>query len=288
MTTFLTFTVLGLVLGSVYAIAASGLVLTYNTSGIFNFAHGAQAMVGAFAYYELRVEHGLSTPVALALVLGVLGPVMGFLLYRCIMRGLRDTEQVTKIVVTVAVLLGLVALSQWRWNPQEARIPAMFFGPGDSVEVLGVVLRYHELICLGSAVLLALGLRLLFVRTRLGVLMRASVDDPDLLRLAGHDPERVSAVAWMLGSTLAVLAGVLIAPVVGGSLEANSLTLLVIDAFAAAVFGRLRSIPMTFVGAVVLGLAGTYLIAYAPTEWTWVSNARAALPMVILFVVLLM
>ena len=54
MNTFVTFTILGLVLGSVYAIAASGLVLTYNTSGIFNFAHGAQAMLGAFIYWQLR------------------------------------------------------------------------------------------------------------------------------------------------------------------------------------------------------------------------------------------
>ena len=61
MTLFLTFTVLGLVLGAVYAIAASGLVLTYNTSGIFNFAHGAQAMIGAFLYYQLQVVWGVPT-----------------------------------------------------------------------------------------------------------------------------------------------------------------------------------------------------------------------------------
>ncbi len=62
MDTFLTFTIVGLVLGSVYAIAASGLVLTYNTSGIFNFAHGAQAMLGAFAYWQLRYGWGLPPP----------------------------------------------------------------------------------------------------------------------------------------------------------------------------------------------------------------------------------
>lgn len=287
MTTFLTFTLLGLVLGAVYAIAASGLVLTYTTSGIFNFAHGAQAMLGAFTYYQLTAEWALPAPVALLLVLGALGPGMGWLLYAGIMRGLRDTEQVTRIVVTVAVLLGCVALSQWLWDPQEARTPEMFFGADQSVEAAGVTLRYHDLICLGAAVLIAAGLRYLFVKARAGVLMRATVDDPDLVRMAGFDPDRVSRNAWMLGSTLAVLAGVLIAPVVGGTLEANALTLLVIDAFAAALFGRLRSIPMTFVGALVLGLSGTYLVGYAPTEWSWVGNLRTALPMLILFVVLL-
>lgn len=288
MTTFLTFTVLGLVLGAVYAIAASGLVLTYNTSGIFNFAHGAQAMVGAFGFYQLQVVWGLPTPLALVIMLGLIGPAIGLLLYLGIMRGLRDTEQVTKIVVTVAILLAFVSLSQWIWDPQEARGAQPFFGKGSGFDVLGVPLRYHELICIGCAVVIAVGLRFLFVKSRLGVLMRASVDDPDLLRLGGHDPDRVSMIAWVLGSTLAVLAGILIAPVVGGSLEANALTLLVIDAFAAALFGRLKSIPMTYVGAIVLGLVGTYLVGYAPSEWAWVGNLRTALPMVILFVVLLL
>lgn len=288
MTAFLTYTALGLVLGAVYAIAASGLVLTYNTSGIFNFAHGAQAMIGAFTYYQLDVAWELPAWFALAVVLGVLGPAMGLLQHALIMRGLRDTEQITRIVVTVAVMLGLVALSQWLWDPQEARVPEMFFGVDSTVTAFGVTLRYHEVICLLIAAALAVSLRALFVRARLGVLMRATVDDPDLLSLAGHDPDRVAARAWVLGSTLAVLAGVLITPVIGGPLEANALTLLVVDAFAAALFGRLRSIPLTFLGAVVLGLMSSYLVAYAPTDWTWVSNLRHSLAMVVLFAVLLM
>lgn len=287
MTLFMTFTVLGLVLGAVYAIAASGLVLTYNTSGIFNFAHGAQAMIGAFLYYQLQVVWGVPALLSVLLLLLVVGPLMGFLLHRFIMGGLRDTAEVTKIVVTVALLLGFVALSHWVWDPQEARMTKMFFGVDSYITVGGVVIRYHEIICLLAAAGIALGLRVLFTRTRMGVVMRATVDDPDLLRLNGHDPERIASLAWALGSTLAVLAGILITPVAGGALEANALTLLVIDAFAAALFGRLRSIPRTFVGAMVLGLASTYLVAYAPTEWTWVTNLRDALPMIILFIVLL-
>lgn len=287
MTLFLTFTVLGLVLGSVYAIAASGLVLTYQTSGIFNFAHGAQAMIGAFLYYQLKVEWGVPTLISVLILLLVVGPLMGFLLHRFVMGGLRDVAEVTKIIVTVAILLGFVSLSHWVWDPKEARMAEMFFGADSYVTLLDVRIRYHEIICLLAAAGIAIGLRMLFTRTRAGVLMRATVDDPDLLRLNGHDPERVAAMAWALGSTLAVLAGILITPVAGGVLEANALTLLVIDAFAAALFGRLRSIPRTFVGAMVLGLTSTYLVAYAPDDWTWTTNLRDALPMIILFIVLL-
>ncbi|MGI9208933.1 MAG: branched-chain amino acid ABC transporter permease, partial [Rhodococcus sp. (in: high G+C Gram-positive bacteria)] len=287
MDTFLTFTIVGLVLGSVYAIAASGLVLTYNTSGIFNFAHGAQAMLGAFAYWQFRYGWGLPTPVALLLVLGVLGPLMGLALYVLIMRGMRNTAEVTKIVVTVSILLGMLSVSHWFWHPEQARTMTMFFGDQAKIDIFGVGIRYHELICIAVAVLIAIGLRVMFTRTRSGVAMRGVVDDPDLLRLNGHDPDRLAALSWMLGSTLAVLAGILVTPINGGTLEANMLTLLVIDAFAAAMFGRLRSIPRTFAGALFLGLAATYVLAYFPTAWTWTSNLRVSLPMIALFVVLI-
>lgn len=287
MSTFITFTILGLVLGAVYAIAASGLVLTYNTSGIFNFAHGAQAMMGAFLYWQMTVGWGLPALVAVVVIIGVIGPLMGGALYAVIMRGLRDTAEVTRIVVTVSVMLGLVALAQWIWDPTEARVIEPFFGADAIIRFGGSQLRIHELICILTAVALAIGLRLLLFRTRSGVCMRGVVDDPDLLRLNGHNPDRMAMLSWALGSVLAVTAGVLVTPVGGGALEANALTLLVIDAFAAAMFGRLRSIPRTFVGALVLGLSITYLVGYAPKGFDIVGNLRVALPMIILFVVLL-
>src|SRR5690606_18863747 len=126
----------------------------------------------------------------------------------------------------------MVALSQWIWNPEEARITEMFFGSNANVAFFGAVIRVHELLCLLAAGALAVGLWLLSTRTRVGVVMRAAVDDPDLLRLNGHRVDRVAALSWVLGSALAVLAGVLITPVSGSALEANALTLLVIDAFA--------------------------------------------------------
>src|ERR1700693_1869201 len=103
---FITYTIFGLVLGGVYGIAASGLVLTYNTSGIFNFAHGAEAMLGAFMYWEVRYSWHWPARLAVVFVFGVSGPVMGAILYGGIMRGLRDTAEVTKIIVTVALMLG--------------------------------------------------------------------------------------------------------------------------------------------------------------------------------------
>ena len=284
---FLTFTALGIVLGAVYGIAASGLVLTYNTSGIFNFAHGAEAMLGAFMYWQVHVGWGLPTWLSLVIVLGVFAPLMGGLLYVLIMRGLRNTAEVTKIVVTVAVLLGSVAISQWVWDPQTPRTLDPFFGPAKTLTLFGADLTYHDVITVGVAILIVVGLRVLFYRVKLGVAMRGVVDDPALLQLTGQDPQRVSALSWLLGGFLAVLAGVLITPISGGALDANALTLLIIDAFAAAMFGRLRSIPLTFVGALVLGLASNYIVGYFPSTWSWVGNFRVSLSMIMLFVVLI-
>jgi branched-chain amino acid transport system permease protein len=284
---FLTYTIYGLVLGGVYAIAASGLVLTYNTSGIFNFAHGAEAMLGAFVYWQVRYGWHVPAPVALILVVGIFGPLMGGAIYAVIMRGLRDTAEVTKVVDTVALLLGMLYLSDWIWNPIVPRTIEPFFGPASTVNIFGASVTTHELIALGAAVALGIGLRAFFYRTRTGVAMRGVVDDPGLLQLNGLNPERVAGLSWAMGAFLAVLAGVLITPISGGGLEATSLTLLVIDAFAAAVFGRLRSIPRTFVGALVLGLAASYVLAYFPKSWEWASNFRVSLPMIVLFVVLI-
>src|SRR5439155_19918847 len=279
---------LGLVLGGIYGIAASGLVLTYTTSGIFNFAHGAIAMLAAFAYWQLRVDWGWPAPLALFVVLGVLAPLLGGLLHVGIMRGLRDTTVVTKIVVTVALMLGFLALSLWIWPPTgiAPRILPKFFGFTRTVTIFGTRITYHELIALGLAVVIAIALRFLFFQTRTGVAMRAVVDDPNLLELNGGRPERLAAVSWALGAFLAALAGILITPILGGALDANTLTLLVIDAFAAAMFGRLRSVPRTFLGATVLGLANNYVLAYFPSRWTWTTNFRISLPMIMLFVVL--
>ena len=134
---FLTYTILGLVTGAVYGIAASGLVLTYTTSGIFNFAQGAMAMLAAFTYWQFRYGWNWPAPLALFAVLAVLAPLLGMVLYVVIMRGLRQVADVTKIVVTIGIMLGLIALAQWIWSPGVPRTDGLFFGNTAKFKVLG-------------------------------------------------------------------------------------------------------------------------------------------------------
>ena len=290
MDTLLRLTIFGLATGAIYAVAASGLVLTYATSGIFNFAHGALAMMSAFMYWELRFNRGLPTPVALVLVLLVFAPLMGVLIERLLIRRLRGASLAAQLVATVGLLAALIGISREVWEPT-TRIISPFYDP-EGFWVAGVFVSWHRAITLIAAVAVAIGLRLLLHHTRIGISMRGLVDDPDLLALSGMDPARASMFSWAIGASLAGLAGVLISALL--SLDAVLLTLLLVNAYAAAVVGRLRSIPLTFAGAMLLGLLQSYAVQYVPKVFAddvlpdWLTGLYDGIPVLLLFVVLLL
>src|SRR6516162_7061458 len=126
---FLAYSIVGLSTAAIYAVIGSGLVLTYTTTGVFNFAHGAAGMLAAFTYWQLTIGWGWPVPVALAVVLLVLAPAFGSASERVIIRPVARLGETERLVVTVAMLSGLIALAQWIWNPNVARtLPAFFAG----------------------------------------------------------------------------------------------------------------------------------------------------------------
>jgi branched-chain amino acid transport system permease protein len=280
---FLKLTISGLAVAGIFAVAASGLVLTYTATGIFNFAHGAIGMLGAFTFWQLH-EWGLPTWLAVATVLLVLAPGLGLAIEAGIMRGLEGASEAIRIVVSVGLLAGMLAVGLWVWSPQESH-PIETFWPGRKVSILGQNITWHQLFAFGVAIVVALGLRLLLYRTRAGVTMRATVDNRALAALNGARANRSSALAWAVGCSLAALAGILFAPL--QTLSHTLLTLLIVDAYAAAVIGRLRSLPLTFLGAVIVGLAEAYGVGYLPKGNAYFSAFRPAIPVVILFIALL-
>ncbi len=288
---FTTFTILGLVTASIYAIGASGLVVTYTTSGIFNFAHGAVGMAGAFTYWQLHVKWGLPTIPTIVFILVVIAPLFGWFIDRVIMRGLEGASEVTRAVVPIGLLFGMVALVPIIWSSNTARSVKPFFG-SKAIHLGDVSVSWHQIVTVIIALLVAVGLRLFLYQTRIGLSMRAVVSNRDLVQLNGGRPNRSSTVSWALGSSLAALGGILVADKFG--LEVMSLTLLVINAYAAAIVGRLTSLPFTFLGAVILGLAESYAVGYLPENPSWiptgldlVNSVRMSIPVLMLFVVLL-
>ena len=292
MQSFLNFTVVGIATAAVYAIAASGLVVTYTTSGIFNFAHGAVGMISAFLYWQVSaptISGGWGWPVWLSLifVIFVVAPLLGAIVERVIMRGLEGATEVVKIVVTVSLLLALVGLSQWIWPGNVTRSIPRFFAD-KSLHLGGVNVQYHRVIILIAAIVVAAVLRLVLYRSRAGIAMRAVVDDRNLVRLNGGRPGRVSMLAWAMGASLAALSGVLVAPL--QNVDAVTLTLIVVNCYAAAVVGKLKSLPLTFLGALILGLGESYCAAYLTGNTSIggysLVGFQFALPAIMLFIVM--
>ena len=282
---FLALTVAGLATyGCVYAFTALGLVVTYTTSGIFNFAQGAMGMLGAFLYWQLQAVEGWPSWFAFVVVAFVAAPLMGALVERLLMRRVAAARLEAKLTVTVGLLLFLIALAQWIWDPRVGRTVPLLF-EGRSVYIGGVALTFHQLVIVVATVAVAAGLWLFFYRTRTGIATRAVVGDKELASLTGAAPTRFSMLGWALGTSMASIAGILLAPTV--SMDIQALTLLVINGYAAAVVGRLRSLPLTVVGALVLGLLQSYAIGYLPIGGVWDSLGQVV-PMLYLFAVILL
>ena len=284
MTEFLSLLVAGIVSGAIYAVSASGLVVTYNTTGIFNFAHGAMGMILAYLFWQCWQGWGWNVWVSLAITLLVGAPLLGAIVERAVMRPLYGASLSIRLAVTLGLLLVLVAVANIVWNPANSQYDTPNIVNGNPLTLAGINLSGGDLVTVGVAVAVAVFLRLFFKRTRTGVAMRAVVDDPSLAQLAGAPSGRISAYAWMIGVMFAGLGGILLVQN-SQTMDITTLTVLVIYGYAAAVVGRLRSLPFTFLGAMILGLANSMSIGYAPSGVR--NDLNEALPMIMLFLALL-
>jgi branched-chain amino acid transport system permease protein len=284
MNEFISYTLIGVFTGAAYAIAASGLVLTYSTTRVFNIAHGAVGMVFAFVYWDLSQKQGMPAWLALAVVLLLLAPAFGFFLQRVVVRNLGNAPVGVSLVVTVGILVGLIGVATQIWPPAPRTLQPFF---ASSMIHIGdnIVITWHQVITVLLSGLVAFGLFVLLARTRVGTAMRASVDNPELLRLYGGKPQLVSGLAWAIGTSLAALAGILLTPVIG--LQYYDLTLLVLSAYAAAMLGKLTNLPMTYVGAMGLGIVQSYAVGYLPSAGD-IAGLRAVIPTLFLFAILVL
>lgn len=278
---YLPFLVTGVTAGSLYGLAATGLVLSFKTSGLFNFAHGAIAAAAAFAFYDLHVLHGMGWPIALVVSVAGIGGAAGVLIER-LARQLGDARPVLKIVATIGLLLVVQGLVNLHYGFDTRPFPA--FLHGGRLRVQGVLVDNQQIFSATVAAVGALGLSLFFRLSPLGAQMRAVVDDPSLVDLTGASSIRIRRASWLIGSMFAALTGVLIAPSLG--LDAGLLTLLVVQAFGAAAIGRFTSLPLAYIGGVSLGVGASLLTKFVATR-PGLSGLPSSLPFVVLFLALL-
>jgi ABC-type branched-subunit amino acid transport system ATPase component/branched-subunit amino acid ABC-type transport system permease component len=294
MSELLTFVISGAVAGSLYAILASGLVLSYSASGLFNFAYGGIAFTSAVLYYELNT--GLGWPIAYSAIAAILvfGPVLGWGLNRLMFAKLARSGPTAQIVATVGLSIALPAAAifivERLISVGHFDIPGVDnvttppgIGPNPKVifHLFGSAsIDTNEIATLAAAAFCAIGLWILLRHTRLGLSMRASVDRRDLAALRGIDPDRTSSIAWMLSTTLASLCGVLAAPIL--SLGSSAFLLVMLVAATAAVFGGLRSIPVAFAGGLALGIIEDLVAGYVGPHVD-INGLATAVPYILTF-----
>jgi ABC-type branched-subunit amino acid transport system ATPase component/branched-subunit amino acid ABC-type transport system permease component len=277
----LPFIVTGLVTGSVYGVAGTGLVLTYKTSGIFNFAYGAVAAIGIFIFYWLHVTIGIPWPYAAVICLLVLAPAEGLLL-EFFARTVGSRAPALKVVATIGLMLVVIGIGAIWYGNSFATLPQ--FLPTQSVKVGGVYITAAQFIVFGIAIVSVFALYCLLRYVRVGIAMRAIVDDPDLVSLGGVSPVRVRRTSWVIGTVFANLAGLLVAPSL--PLEATVLVLLVAQAFGAAAIGFFSNLPLTFIGGLLIGVLGAIITKYTVSVF-WLNGLAASLPFIVLFLVLI-
>jgi branched-chain amino acid transport system permease protein len=272
--------VIGLFSGSVYALASMGLVLTYKTSGIFNFAYGAVAMFCGFTFWQLRDGWGISQWLSLPILLLVVAPVLGLVAER-VFRPVTALSAEIQLVIAFGILGTLQALARILYGPQDRSLTSIFptstFSLGSSLNV-----SYTQLFTLLMAAALGLGLYLMLRKTRFGLATQAVVDNRDLSALIGVSSVTISRAAWIISTVFAGLVGILLSSSQG--LDVYTLFLVVTAAFAPAVFGKLVSLPLAFGGAMVLGVAQSILAKYGSAGT--VADLETALPYIVLFLLL--
>jgi ABC-type branched-subunit amino acid transport system ATPase component/branched-subunit amino acid ABC-type transport system permease component len=277
----LPFIVIGLTSGAVYGLAGVGLVLTYKTSGVFNFAYGALAAVAAYAFYVLHVLNGWAWPLAAGVAILVLGPAMG-LIVELLARRIQGRSLALQVASTVGLLLVIEAAVELIYGHTTVRIVPIFLGTGN-VRLAGTNVQVSQIVTFVFALAATAGLSAFFRLSRRGVAMRAVVDNPELLDVAGTSPAATRRTAWMIGVTLAAASGVLFASLL--PLDPIQLTLLVVSAFGAAAIGAFTSLPLTLVGGLGIGVLASLCTKWFTTGL--LAGLPPSLPFVVLFVVLL-
>jgi branched-chain amino acid transport system permease protein len=282
----LSYVVAGLALGAVYAIAAASLVVTHVSSGVFNFAFGAMAFAVARFYYFLYVEQGWPLPLAAVVAIGVFGPALGVLLYVVLFRQLRLRSPLVKIVATIGLSVALPPLVDLVLGRLvNATAPGLAPQPVAVYRPFGAVVDMNQLITYaGLAVVLIVGTVLLRF-TDIGLKVRALVDSEALTAMSGVSPTRVSLGVWAVSSLLAGLAGVLVAPTAG--LSVDGMTFLMAAAFAAVVAARLRSLPTAVAVALAMGVVTSVIQRYLDPQSALSAQIVPSVPFLFMLAFLL-
>jgi branched-chain amino acid transport system permease protein len=274
---FKPFVVTGLALGGVYALSGVGMVVLYRATGVLNLAFGAVGAMGALLAWQLiNVNSWAQGPAFLVCVLfgGAVTLLYG-VLFGPPLAGRDPLVKATATLGLALILLGIMDLV-WSDKARSMILPTSNHG----FEVSAVFVNWTEVIAVGFA-LAVMTVTALFLRfTKTGTAMRALANDREITATLGVPVRRVEAAAWLGSGLVSGASGLLLSNLVG--LDAATLTFLVISSLAATLIGRLRSITVTFIAGIVIGLVNALV-----TPIVSISQYRDMTPFVLATIALL-
>ena len=248
---FQPFIVTGVSLGAVYALSGVGMVVLYRATGVLNLAFGAVGAMGALIAWQLINKSGWNEWLAYlvcVLFAGVLTLAYGMVFGPA----LAKRDPLVKATATLGLTLILLGVMDLLWTSSGGASRSISFPTdNDTFTVAGILVEWTNVIALllGFVITVATACFLRF--TKLGTAMRAMANDREITATLGVPVRRVEAAAWFGCGVLSGLAGILLADLV--ALDATTLTFLVLSSLAATLIARLRSIPITFIAAIVVG-----------------------------------
>lgn len=251
----------GLAQGSLYALAALGLVVIYNASTVVNFAQGAMGMAATYVAYVLLTN--LHAPFGVAFAGAVVAAfALGSVVQAVLLKRLGNAPVLTQIVLTLGLFMfleGLLGLF-FGYNPRSMVLP-IAIAP---VILPGLVLRPQDIVELTLLIALGIGLVVLFRATKMGLALRAITDNAYAASLMGIPIGRLLSVAWGVGVLLGAVAAILAAPTT--SVTPNMMDTIIVYAFVAAILGGFGSLAGAVVGGLVLGIIVNLIDAFIAPE----------------------
>ncbi len=238
----------GILLGGIYALIACGLNLIFGVMRVINFAHGDIMAVAALSSVSIVMVAKLPFWVAV-LVVPLAAALFGLLVQQLILRRIEGAPLIMSLLATYALSTILVNISILLWGGGYTGMPGVLSG---SVKLLGVDVSLSRVVSFAVAVGASLGIWWLLARTRFGRAVRTVSQAPELAEISGISVGRVRLATFALGTAMAGLAGVLIAPTFAIDPQLGSR--FIVKAFAVIIVGGMGSYPGAFAAALLLGL----------------------------------
>lgn len=261
MTLFFIVTLNGLTLAALYFLAASGFSLIFGLMRTVNMAHGALLLLGGYVGFSVVEATG-------SWGLGVMGGGLAAALAGAIVQfgvlGWMQGDELRQTLASIAISIILADLMLWHWGgiTYQVALPDMLSG-GQRLPLLGVGYASIRLALIGFALVVGIALWLLIQKTRFGAVIRAGVDDQDMLRALGFPISRIFIFVFALGGMLAGMAGVVTASAL--SIAPGTDLQFLLSSMVVVIVGGMGSVGGAALGAFLVGLAEQYGLAYAPT-----------------------